>query len=111
MLSDPCFVAYNLIMIAIMVKQIPLADCTTLYGVDLCGICNALTVLGGCMYSGTRFGNENRRTGWLALVMAVLSKLFSSTALPSDSVPSIMIALLIYALNICIHIFEMCGFE
>ncbi len=109
--TDPCFVAYNLIMIASIVKQNPLAECTTLYDVDLCGICNALTVLGGCIYSGTRFGNENRRTGWLALVMAVHSKLFSSTALLSDSVPSIMIAFLIYALNICIHVFEICGFE
>ena len=97
-------------MIASMVKQFPLTECTSLYRVDLCGMWTALSVLGGCLYSGTRFGDENRRTGWLAFVMAVLSKLFSSTALPSDSVPSIMIALMIYALNICIHVFEVCGF-
>jgi hypothetical protein len=97
-------------MIASIVKQIPLTECTSLYGLDLCGIWNALSVIGGCVYSGMRFGDENRRTGWLALVMAVLAKLFSSTALPSDSVPSIMIALMIYALNICIHVFEVTGY-
>jgi hypothetical protein len=96
-------------MIASIVKQFPLTDeCTLLYDVDLIGMWNALSVLGGCLYSGTRFGNEYRRTGWLAFVMAVLCKLFSSIMLPSNSVPSIMIALMIYALNICIHVFEVC---
>lgn len=102
MFSDPSFVVYTLVMIASMMNQFPLTECTL-----LCGMCNSLSILGGCWYSGTRFGNEYRRTGWLAFVMAVLSKLFSLTALPSDSVPSIMIALMIYALNICIHVFEM----
>jgi len=97
-------------MILSIASQLPLAECTKSYEMDLCGIWNTIMILCGCFYSGVQFGVDNQRTGWLAFAMSIFVKLFSSTALPTDSVPSVMVASMVYALNACIHVFEMSGY-
>jgi hypothetical protein len=105
--ADPYFLVYNITVILSIASQLPLAECTKACGMDLCGVWNTIMILCGCLYSGVRFGVENRRTGWLAFAMSIFVKLFSSTALPTDSVPSVMVASMVYVLNACIHVSEM----
>ena len=107
LLKDPILWTYTLLIILSLLQQVPLSKCTTVFGVDLCCVCNALTTVVGSVYAGNRFGDP--RTGWLTFIVAAAAKVFSSIALPADALPSILVTSVVFVVNVAIHVLEVLG--
>lgn len=105
-IKQPAFWIYTISILTSAYFQTPLQTCTTMLGVDSCAITNTITILTGCFYAGTQFSQHNRRTGWLCLVTAGFAKLLSYILAADTAVPSLLITLVIFVLNLTMHCFD-----
>lgn len=108
-IKQPAFLLYTFSLLASAYYQIPIQNCTTWMGVDGCAIINVFTILAGCLYAGTQFSQHNRRTGWLCLITAGFTKLLSYCLIANNTVPSLLISLVICVLNLTMHVFDIIG--
>jgi hypothetical protein len=109
--TDPILWIYTISIVLSVVLQLPLRQCTLLFGIiDICGACNTFTTIAGSIYASTKFGTQNKRSGASAFVAAAISKAFSVMLMPSHcELPSLLITLGVYAMNVTVHAFDVLG--
>ena len=101
-IKDPAFVAYTLYVLLSVWFQWPVQQCFVVASVDSCGLNNTIATIIGCLYAGTKFGPENRNSGFLTFVAAVSTKLISMVV-SEHHIESLIIVLVIYVVNVATH--------